>query len=308
MKRFATILAVAAVCSPAGTTGFADQITLQIDPNEVFSTYATTDGTRLEQLGTARSVTRPDDHYYQTYNDAARDSGAEVDKDLLSVANALEWTAAGGWEGMSHLQLWLNGARGTTWGEQVVMKPYTTIANSMNGQYDWTAYVVESPWDATEDNGTYEPGTDQYGITVFNTVLGGEGHQNAISPTFHPADTLWSITGDFYVDNNNNSVFDAGDSDLVVGQKYPILFFADCNYLSYTDGYGNVVNGYSGPPTSVIRGTLLATAVAVPEPGTLGLLALGALTAGAAARIRRRRRLFVHAGAKQSERAAPGNA
>jgi len=53
---------------------------------------------------------------------------------------------------MSHLQLWLKWRKGSTWGEKVVMKPYTTISGSVNGEYDWTAYVVENPWDSTTDN------------------------------------------------------------------------------------------------------------------------------------------------------------
>ena len=150
-------------------------------------------------------------------------------------------------------------------------------------EYDWTANIGENPWDGSPaHNGTYEPGVDEYGLAHYNTTLGGEGHQNAISPSYNPADELWTVTGDFYVDNNTNSVYDAGDTDLIVGQDYTIWVAGAFNNWHCVDAYGNDNWG-----SLSMEGTLVATAT--PEPGTLVLLTLAGLTGLAAAWIRRRK-------------------
>jgi len=163
---------------------------------------------------------------------------ATADQDLQSVASILGWD--GGWagyQGVSHLQLWLQGAIGNTWGEQVVRKSFTGA--SVNNEFGWTAYISGD-------------------LAHFNTMLGGDPNtnQNAISPFFHPAEKLWSVVGDFYFDNNNNGAYDLGvDTDLAIGQQYTIWFNAANNNWRCVDAYGN--DNWGSPD---IEGTIIATA------------------------------------------------
>ena len=285
VKPLMVLVAVAAVLS-LGSVASAT-ITLQFDPNDIFN-YPTSDDTRLNQLGTARYVQTSSvtGRYYQTYNDGTRDAGATASGDLQSVQNIMQWNAFAGYQGVSHLQLWLsNGNNAPQWGETVVQVGYQgSLTASVNGEYDWDAAILENPWDADGNNPPYVPGTDEYGIAHFNTELGGAGHQNAISPDFNPAEKLWSVTGDFYVDENANGQYDPGtDSALMVGQQYPIWFAATFNNWHCVDDYGNDAWG-----SFLVEGTLMATAV--PEPASLiiwGLL--GAAGAGLGVWRRRRR-------------------
>ena len=264
---------LAAISLILAVTGTAGAITLVFDANDIFN-YAMSDDTRLNQQGTARLIENTNSgRYYKTYGEVAspRDTGATPAQDLQSVANILGWTGAEyGYQGLSHIQLWLrNDTNVRNWGEKVVQVAYQgSLTASVNGEYDWTAQVAEDPWDADGDNPPYVPGTDQYGIVNFNTELGGAGHQNAISPNFNPADQLWSVTGDFYIDENTNGLYDAGDTALVVGQQYTIWFAANLNNWHCVDDYGNDTWG-----SPLVQGTILATAV--PEPVTMAGLALG---------------------------------
>jgi len=281
MGRNAICLCVLGICASLPVAAMGGS--LQFNPNDLFN-YAVADGTRLDQLGTARNVpNNVTGRYYLTYNDAAsgRDAGATAAQDLQSVANILEFSAFAGFQGVSHVQLWLAGGNAKNWGEAVLMKPYSTLTASVNGEYDWTASVEENPWDATPDDGTYEPGTDEYGIAHFNTELGGTDHQNALSPDFNPADELWTVTGDFYEDVNGNGAYDPGvDNDLVLGQDYTLWFSAVFNNWRVADDYGNDMWG-----GFTMEGSLQATAI--PEPATL-IGALGGLLA-AGGYVRRRR-------------------
>ncbi len=274
MRKLAMISATVGVIL-APITAAQAAVTLQFDPNDIFN-YATSDATRLNQLGTARYVQtlKVTSRYYQTYNDGARDAGATAAQDLQSVQNILEWSASAGYQGVSHVQLWLSdGTNAPKWGEKVVQVGYQeSLTASVNGEYDWTAQISENPWDADGNNPPYVPGTDEYGMVHFNTVLGGPGHQNALSPDFNPADELWSVTGEFYVDENANGQYDLGaDSALVVGQAYPIWFSASFNNWRCVDDYGNDVWG-----SFLIEGTLMAAAI--PEPAAIAIWSLlGAL-------------------------------
>ncbi|MBN1395352.1 MAG: PEP-CTERM sorting domain-containing protein [Pirellulales bacterium] len=268
MKRLLAGLAVIAICSAFSSQVAANVVTLQFDANDIF-TYATADDTRLNQLGTARFVHGtdadpiPTGRAYRTYNDATRDSGATAEQDLQSVANIIDWTAAAGYQGMSHVQLWLLGGdivRG--WGEKILAKDINAVTASVNGEYDWSGYVSE-------------------GYIHYNTVLGGEGHQNAISPDYNPAEQVWTITGDFYVDVDGSDSFTAGDTDLVLGEGYAIWFNAALNNWHCVDDYGNDAWGHPD-----IEGSLIATVV--PEPSTSALLIIGGLSALAAAWFRKR--------------------
>ena len=271
MKTLSTICVVVALVAVAGVAQ-ANTITLTFNANDVYN-YATSDDTRVNQQGTARridgshdgSTPTPTGTRYLTYNDGSlgRDTGATAAQDLQSVANILSWSANGGYQGVSWLQLYLQGGNGPNWGEKVVLKS-GAMSPSVNGEYDWTATLSGS-------------------TPVFNTVLGGAGHQNAIS-SYHPADKLWSVTGDFFVDVNENGTYESGtDTDLVAGQDYTLWFEANLNNWTYTDDYGNAT-AY-GP--AVIEGTLIATAV--PEPTAWCLLGIGALI-GLLGRLGRKRR------------------
>jgi hypothetical protein len=90
------------------------------------------------------------------------------------------------------------------------------------------------------------------------------------------------VTGDFYVDTNANGIYDIGDSELVMGQSYPIWFSANFNNWRCMDAYGNDA---WGPFT--LEGTIMAAVV--PEPCTLSLLGLG-LVGLVGTSYRRRRR------------------
>jgi hypothetical protein len=281
MKYLAAIAGIGLFLAVTGTAG---AMTLAFDANDIFN-YATTDDTRLNQQGTARYIQTSGvtGRYYQTYNDGTRDIGATAAKDLQSVANILDWSATVGFQGVSHIQLWLsNATNAPKWGEKVVQVGYqNSLTASVNGEYDWTATIGENPWDADGNNPPYVPGEDQYGIVHYNTVLGGAGHQNALSLDFNPADDLWSVTGDFYVDNNANGVYDTGDTDLVLGDEYTLWFSAAFNNWHCVDAYGNDAWG-----SFLMEGTLSATAV--PEPITMAGLVLGL---GSLATYLRRRRM-----------------
>ncbi len=239
MKKLLIFCAVVAGLAIGSSVVQANEVTLVFNANDIFN-YATSDDTRLNQQGIARRIwDSPTGRYYLTYNDSTRDSGATATDDLESVANILGWDGCwAGYQEASHLQLWLRGSIGNTWGEQVVRNVDFTAA-SVYDEFGWTADVST-------------------GWVHYNTVLGGNPSvdQNAISPCFHPAECLWSVTGDFFIDNNGNGTYDSAvDSDLVVGQQYTIWFNAALNNWHLVDTYGN--DAWGSPDA---EGTIIATA------------------------------------------------
>lgn len=247
----------------------ANVITLQFSANDIFN-YAGVDDTRLNQQGTARAIwgqgrtaldingTGTPGRYYQTYNDGVdpydRMDAATAAKDLQSVANILDWNASAGHQGINWIQLYLQGGNAPSWGEKVVLKS-GTMSPSANGEFGWTA-SLSGP------------------TPVFETILGGDPatNQNAVSLDYNPAETVFSVTADFFYDANGNGIFDSGDSDLVAGIDYTIWFMARLNNWTYSDDYGTTVSGNPG----YIEGTIIASAV--PIPSALLLLATGILS------------------------------
>ncbi len=251
MKKFITICVVTELILLLCGVASANVSTLRFNANDIFN-YATSDDTMLNQQGTARKIwDSPTGRVYRTYNDVPRDPGATAAQDLQSVANILGWTgASAGYQGISHVQLWLYDNTSSGWGEKVLVKS-GSLSASVNGEFGWTADVIG-------------------GITHFNTVLGGDpSTQNAIS-SFNPTDQLWSVTGDFYVDENGNGIYDAGDSDLVMGNQYTIWFNAALNNWPCVDAYGNDVWGNPD-----VQGTLHATVVPIPGAVLLGGIGIG---------------------------------
>ncbi|MBE3096543.1 MAG: PEP-CTERM sorting domain-containing protein [Planctomycetes bacterium] len=176
---------------------------------------------------------------------------------MANIIGQAAWTdATAGYQGVSFVQLWLRGGSGSYWGEKILVKSGTLTA-SMNGEYNWTADV------------------DSFGTPTFNTVLGNDPDQQQAISLFNPAEKLWSVTGDMYVDINGNGVYDGTGEDLVVSSQYTIWFNAATNNIGYTDGYGNTNMTPTAwlAPFPQIQGTLLATAV--PEPVTMAGLMLG---------------------------------
>lgn len=266
MKKFVTICVVMTIVLTVGSIVQADVWTLNFNPNDIFN-YATSDDTRLNQQGTARYIggprtdyhNIPTNRYYMTYSDAggygSRDTGATAAQDLTSVANILSFGGDAGYQGVNWFQLYLQGGSGSTWGEKVVLKS-GSMTPSVNGEFGWRIPTG-------------------YGNTpVYDTLLGGDPttNQNAFSPVFNPAEKLFSVTGDFFVDENGSGAYDAGDTDLVLGQDYTIWFYARLQNWHYVDAYGNDAWGNPG----YIEGTLEATAVPVPGAVLLGILGLGA--------------------------------
>jgi hypothetical protein len=222
---------------------WANTVTLQFNPNDIFN-YATTADTRINQQGTARLIeAHPDGsptYTVRTYTDGPGSL------DLTAVANILGWTGAtAGYQGVSLLDLWLWGVKNY----EVAMKPFTALSGSVNGESGWTAY-----------NQSYGGGVSD---EIYNTVLGASPPWYALSPVFQPAQNLWSVTGDFFIDNNGNEVYDAGDADLVAGQQYTMWFSANINNWQLSAGSW-------GP--AVIQGSIMGTVV--PEPTSISLLGL----------------------------------
>jgi len=220
--------------------GQANVVTLKFNANDIFN-YATSDDSRLNQQGTARQIYDcPTGRYYLTYNDSTRDTDATALHDLQSIANILDWSGMwAGYQGVSHLQLWLNnGANVRNWGEVLVAKPGTLTASA--DEFGWTTNVSGD-------------------IAHFNTLLGlPPDTHNAISPSYNPADNLWTVTGDFYVDVDEDGSYTEGtDEDLFIGQEYTIWFYAANNNWRCVDDYGN--DAWGSPD---IEGTITATAVA----------------------------------------------
>ena len=272
-KILAICLVLVFILSVSGTAG-ANTVTLVFDANDIFD-YATSNDTMLNQQGTARAIwgkqgetlrttldlnlTGETGRYYQTYNDGVdpydRMGDATAAQDLQSVENILSWTAQHSYQGINWMQLYLQGGSGSTldWGERIVWTGSGSMTPSVNGEFGWRI-----------------PGG--YGDTpVYDTLLGSNPNTNwnAISPDANPAEKLFSVTGDFFYDTDGSGTFNAGDTDLVLGQDYTIWFFAKLSNYTYIDDYGNGIGGNPG----YIEGTLMATAV--PIPGAVWLLGAG---------------------------------
>ena len=243
MKKKIFLLGILMTFSLFASASLAGEIALVFNPNDIFM-YATEDGTRLEQQGTARHLENSTNsqelnpllRYYMTYNDSdtGRDDGATPEEDLESISNILGWTASCPHQGVCHLQLWLkDGYNVTLWGEKVIADSFSGA--SVNGETDWNADVST-------------------GYAHFNTVLGGPENQNAISLDVRPAENLWYVAGDFY---------DLDDSDLEVGKEYTIWFYATLNNWHYVDAYGNDNWDLALWNQAYIEGTIIA--VALPE-------------------------------------------
>ncbi len=285
MKKLITISAVVTMILAVCGVAQAGVVTLEFDANDIFN-YATSDDTRLNQQGTARNIwDAGTGRYYKTYNDSTRDGGATAAQDLQSIANILSWdpTSAANpqWRGIIHVQLWLSGGPNIpSWGEKVVQMPYTESLTTSIGADGpgWKANMDDNPWDA-ENNGVFDAeygvdgNTDEYGLAHYVTVLGDA------KSSYIPAN-IWSVTGDLYVDENGDGVFNAGDTDLVIGQQYTMWFQASTPWHAdksvngwwCQDDYGN-----SAWASHFIEGSIIGTAV--PEPATMSLLALGGLAA-----------------------------
>ena len=263
MKKLITICLMVVIVLTASGVSQANVVTLQFNANDIFNSAAS-DGLRVDQQGTARRIyDSPTGRYYHTYSDVGRDTGATATQDVDSAASILGWSGAtAGYQGVSHIQLWLQGGNESNWAGKIVQKTTT----------DLTISVSETGWQTTDSGGSHVEVDDNgsYDTVHFNTTLGGEGFQNALS-TWNPADNAWSVTGDFYVDNNGNGIYDTGDEDLVLSQQYTIWFHANFNNWRCVDDYSN--DAWGGPS---LEGSIMATAV--PEPATLCLLGFGALS------------------------------
>lgn len=128
---------------------------------------------------------------------------------------------------------------------------------SVNGEFGWTTNTTPS---------------GGLSFVHYNTELGGDPatNQNALSPDFNPADQKWTVSGDFYVDEDGNGAYDSAvDTDLVLGDEYAIWFNAAFNNWHVVDAYGN--DAWGNPD---MQGSLMATAVPVPGAVLLGVLGL----------------------------------
>jgi PEP-CTERM motif-containing protein len=277
MKKLVTMCAMVAVLAAAGVAN-ANVFTLEFSPNELLA-YSSSDGTRLDQLGTARRFeyqTRADNlspwglaAEYTTYDDASYDRpvGQNATDDIANIASSYSACTAE-YQGISQIQLWLRGGI-SRWGETIVQKPSAgqNLTISTGGAGGWTTGsqvqvdVDAGGYDSVVFNHNGNPATDPW--------LNGD---NLMSETF-------SVTGDFYVDENGNGVYDAGDSDLVEGTKYVLWFYAPVNNCYFQDAYnpGSYINTGMENEKGAIEGT-------IPEPATMSLLGIGLL-----ALIRRRR-------------------
>ena len=269
MKKLLTICAVVGLILGVAGAANANTFTLEFSPNDLLN-YSLTDGTRLNQQGIARRFehqTRTDSGSpwglageYTTYSDG-RPIGQNATDDIANVASAygactLEY------QGISQIQLWLRGGITTTWGETVVQKPSAgqNLTISTDGAGGWSTgssvqVDVDGGYDSVVFNHDGNPATDPW--------LNGS---NLMSETF-------SVTGDFYVDENDNGIYDDGiDSDLVEGTDYTLWFYAPMNNCYFEDAYnsGSYINTGVENEKGAMEGT-------IPEPATMGLLVLGGL-------------------------------
>ncbi len=272
MKKVLTICAVAAVLAAAGAVN-ANIFTLEFSPNNLLD-YSSSDGTRLNQQGTARRFvyqTRVDDQSpwgleaeYTTYDDDYYDRpiGQNATDDIANIASAYS-ACTEVYQGISWIQLWLRGGTNVQhWGETVVQKPSIgqnlTISTGGAGGWSTGSQVdvdVDGGYDSVVFNHNGNPATDPW--------LNGS---NLMSETF-------SVTGDFYVDENGNGTYEDGiDSDLVEGTVYTLWFYAVMNNCYFEDAYnaGSYIN--TGMPNE--KGAMEGT---IPEPATICLLGLGVL-------------------------------
>ena len=274
MIAVAGVMAAVAVCLAATGLAWANVVTLEFDQNKILN-YATSDDTRLNQQGTARRFeyqTRAGESspwgltaQYTTYDDGYynRPVGQNATDDIANIGRA--YSACTEWyHGISQIQLWLRGGAGAQhWGETVVQKPSAgqNLTISTGGASGWS---TNSQVQVDVDGG-------QYDSVVFNH--GGCSDTDPWLNSSNLMTEIFSVTGDFYIDENGNGIYDAGDSDLVEGKTYTLWFYAPMNNCYFEDAYN--LGSYINTGTANEKGAMEGT---VPEPATIALLGLGSLT------------------------------
>ena len=274
--RYLGIVAAIAVCLAVAGTARAT-VTITFDPNDILDKYASDDtGLKASQPDARRWHAGWNDPYYGTFSDYM-EAGHSQPTDYNTYVNWRNSLKNPG-DGIAVFNAWfIDGAAARSWGENVVVKPLTTV--SATAASGWNVAIIPNPYGIGGDIVQWY--TLDPALRLRPTDLGGAD----IAPFSITADLYWDVGPagwdplDLAVtqDQVNQIRFWVGDLNGDDAETYR----SDTKALYYTGAnYGGTAGQYGSGFEAVLT--------PIPEPLTMAGLLLGIGSVVGYARKRRR--------------------